>query len=123
MPRTAAPLPPHLEELISVLEKQDTPERVKAVRAVEEKHGVEIDLDMVIAEHEAFAARYLRWRRRLNMGLEDKADAAALEGRASAAAILRGRGLLKAAGAGNQLERPLLGREHRARVAAAKRGW
>lgn len=123
MARAPKPLPEHLEELISTLEKQDTPDRLAAVRAVEEKHEVEIDLELAIAEHEAFAERYRRWRRRIQMGLEDKAEAAALSGRASATAILRGQGLLKSAGARSDRERPLLGREHRDRVAAAKRGW
>lgn len=121
MARAPKPLPEHLEELISALEKQDTPDRLAAVRAVEEKHEVEIDLELAIAEHEAFAERYRRWRRRIQMGLEDKAEAAALSGRASATAILRGQGLLKRAR--SDRERPLLGREHRDRVAAAKRGW
>lgn len=121
MARAAKPLPEHLEELISLLEKQDTPARLAAVRAVEEKYGEEIDLELVIAEHEAFADRYRRWRRRIQMGLEDKAEAAALDGRASATAILRGQGLLKSAGARSDQERPRLGREHRDRVATARR--
>jgi hypothetical protein len=127
MPRAKipAPLPPHLEELISTLEKQTEPNRLEAIRAVEERHGVEIDLELVIAENEAFADRYAKWRRRLTMGLEDQSIGAALSGRASATTILRGQGLLGKAGGGSNGRdgRPLLGREHRDAVSSAKRSW
>ncbi len=131
MPRWPAkpapePLPEHLERLIALLEAQDTPLRSKAIRQVEaEFPGIEIDLDEALAEHEAFADRYRRWRRRLDLDIEDRADAAVLAGKASAGALLRGRGQLRAAGPADSARggRVTLDRQHRGQVDRFRKGW
>lgn len=120
--KTPEPLPAHLERLISILEEQDTPQRSAAIRQVEKEFpGVDIDLDEVLAEHDELADRYRRWRRRLDLDIEDKADAAVLAGKASAGALMRGRGQLRAAG--NAGDRLTLGRGQRDQVNKYRKGW
>lgn len=88
------PLPPHLEELILLLEAQDAPDRAGAIAEVERKHEVSIDFDEVLAEHEAFAERYQKWLRRLLMSVQDQHLKNVLSGNASATSLLKAQGML-----------------------------
>lgn len=124
MPKESQPLPVHLQELLELLEAQTEPNRLKAIRQIEAKHGIHIELDEAL-EHDEFAARYGRWMGRLDMALEDEALTAGLSGRASASAIARARGVLgvpRRAGDSDN-GRVTLGRPSRARAEANRRRW
>lgn len=127
MAKKSAPLPLHLEELIGLLEAQTTPDRLAAIREVEAKHGVSIDLNAALEEHDELAERYGRWRGRIDMGLEDQMLTAGMTGKASPTTIMRGRGQLGRGdrrGAGDDGNgRLVLGREHRGAVEAHRKGW
>jgi hypothetical protein len=119
-------LPEHLEALLGLLESQNSPDRSGALAEIEERFGVEVDLSDAQAEHEEFADRYRKWWRRIQMGLEDKAVASALNGKGSATTILRGMGALQGAGGGNGgggEGRLVLERSHAGRVSDFKKGW
>lgn len=122
--RKVAALPVHLQELLELLEAQTEPDRMKAIREVEAKHGVHIDLAEAL-ELDEFAARYGRWQGRLDIALEDQALTAGLSGRASASAIARARGVLIGGSRRDDVDngRLVLGRPSRARAEANRRRW
>lgn len=111
-------IPEHLRALLDLLAAQprEAVDRVAAMEAVEEQFGIQLspDLEEEQREYPEFAEAYQRWWRRVTMGLQDQQLSAALSGRASATAILRGMGMLNGVGRGNG--RLQLGAEHAGRL-------
>lgn len=125
--RKVEPLPVHLQELLELLEAQTEPDRRAAIRTIEERHGVHVELAEAM-EHEEFAVRYGRWLDGIDMALEDKSLSNALKGTASASTILRGRGLLNggrggSGPSGGDNGRIVLGRPSRTRAEVNRRRW
>lgn len=123
-PLKAAPLPDYLEELMAILEAQDEPDRVGAIREVEgRREGLKIDLLAELDEHPEAAVRYGKLLQRVEMGLADAAVGRALKGKGSASNALKElRNLRGANGSptgGNG--RLMLERHHGARVAGFRR--
>lgn len=120
--KPAAELSEPLREFLAILEGQkDEPDRVAALDAITEKHGVEIDLESELEENELFAEGYARYEKRLTMRMQDKMNREALAGRKSAAIPLRGRGGLGGTGGGTghlQLEN-----RHAGAVEKRRSGW
>lgn len=94
--RVVRPLPVHLEELMTLLEAQEVPDRRAAVKRVEAEHPGDVDhaplrIDLLaeLDEHPQFAERYSRWELGIKMGLADAAVGRALAGKGSAASALK----------------------------------
>lgn len=121
--RVVRPLPGHLEELMTLLEAQEVPDRRAAVKSVEVEHaeeGLRIDLLAELDEHPEFAERYGRWEQGIKMGLADAAVGRALAGKGSAASALKElRGLEGKATASTG--RRVLERHHASRVDAFRK--
>lgn len=124
-PLKTAPLPDYLEELISLLEAQDRPDHLGAMREVEGRHlGLQIDLAEALDEP-PFAERYRRWQQRLELGLADASTGKALAGKGSASNALKDLRALRGDNgrAGSSGGRLVLEKHHGARVAGYRRGW
>jgi hypothetical protein len=125
--RKPKPLPDYLEELISLLEVQAKPDHLGAIREVEGRHDIRIELAVALDEYEEFEERYRKWQQRLELGLLDSAANKALDGRGSPTnalkemrAIRGGRG---GGGSRDDNGRLVLEKHHASRVAAHRRGW
>lgn len=120
------PLPDYLEELMAILEAQEEPDRVGAIRDVEGRHeGLKIDLLAELDEHPEAAVRYGKLLQRVEMGLADAAVGRALKGKGSASNALKELRALRNSGGGGGSDggngRPFLEKHHGARVAALRR--
>lgn len=112
-------LPPHLEELILLLEAQGLTEldRAGAIKDVRQRHpGVEITWNGAM-EHDVFAERWAALEELQTLALQDKERAAGIAGSRSAGTVLR-----RAGYEGNN-GRVVLNRDHRGLVEKHRRGW
>lgn len=116
-------LPPHLEELIVLLEAQDPAalDRAGAIREARRRHPAERITWKEALELDAFRERWEDLQELRTLALQDKAVAGGLSGARSAATLLRAGGGLGEVAPNNG--KPTLTRAHRKRVEAASKGW
>lgn len=123
---SAKPLPPHLEELIVLLEAQDLTkiDRAAAIQEARRRHpGERITWKGVggALENDAFRERWEDLQELRTLSLQDKAVGGGISGSRSAATLLRAGGGLGEVAPTNG--KPTLTRGHRKRVEAARSGW
>lgn len=112
-------LPPHLEELISLLERQDLTalDRAGAILTVQKSSGGErIDWDTAM-ENDTFAERWAALEKLQMLSLQDKERSAGISGTRSAGTVLR------RSGSAGQNGRPVLDRSHRPLVEKHRGRW
>lgn len=113
-------LPPHLEELITLLERQDLTalDRAGAIRKVREHHPNAKVSWAEALEHDAFAERWASLEELRTLALQDKETSAGIAGTRSAGTVLR------RSGSAGQNGRPVaLDRSHRPLVEKHRGRW